>query len=63
MKLGREMLKKIFLPAGFQYNLSLWDIVWNSDVVETELESRFGFELIQIERISNYQIKLNKVSS
>ncbi|XP_062980238.1 ATP-binding cassette sub-family A member 13 [Elgaria multicarinata webbii] len=46
---------------GFQYNLSLSDIVWNPYVVITELESQFGFEKIQIEKILNYTIKLSEI--
>ncbi|XP_066485290.1 ATP-binding cassette sub-family A member 13 [Tiliqua scincoides] len=43
------------------YNLSLWDIVWNPNVVKTDLESQFGLEKSLVERILNYTVNLSKI--
>ncbi|NWW49333.1 ABCAD protein, partial [Pedionomus torquatus] len=46
---------------GFQYNLSLGDILWNPHVVRAELKSRFGFDELYIEKLLNYTVQLTKV--
>lgn len=53
----------MFLLADLQYNLSFLDIVWNPNVVKTDLKSQFGLEKSHVERILNYTVKLSKVSS
>ncbi|NXD71792.1 ABCAD protein, partial [Eolophus roseicapillus] len=46
---------------GFHYNLSLWDVLWNPHAVRTELESRFGFDDLHIEKLLSYTAQLRKV--
>ncbi|NXI81444.1 ABCAD protein, partial [Rhipidura dahli] len=46
---------------GFQYNLSLGDVLWNPLAVKTELESRFGFDGLQVEKLLSYTAQLTKV--
>ncbi|NXX94769.1 ABCAD protein, partial [Centropus bengalensis] len=46
---------------GFQYNLSLGDVLWNPRVVRSELESRFGFDDIHVEEVLSYTAQLTKV--
>ncbi|NWV34511.1 ABCAD protein, partial [Grantiella picta] len=46
---------------GFQYNLSLWDILWNPLTVKAELESRFGFDGPHIEKLLSYTAQLTEV--
>ncbi|NXP11370.1 ABCAD protein, partial [Thinocorus orbignyianus] len=45
----------------FQYNPSLGDILWNPHVVRAELESRFGFDDLYVEKLLNYTVQLTKV--
>ncbi|KAM4685389.1 ATP-binding cassette sub-family A member 13 isoform 4-T7 [Amazona ochrocephala] len=47
--------------AGFHYNLSLWDVLWNPHAVRTELESRFGFDDLHIEKLLSYIAQLRKI--
>ncbi|NXM49067.1 ABCAD protein, partial [Gymnorhina tibicen] len=46
---------------GFQYNLSFGDVLWNPLAVKTELESRFGFDGIHVEKLLNYTAQLTEV--
>ncbi|NXL89076.1 ABCAD protein, partial [Alectura lathami] len=46
---------------GFQYNLSLGDILWNPHTVRSELESRFGFDDLHIKKLLSYTTQLTKV--
>ncbi|XP_057284756.1 ATP-binding cassette sub-family A member 13 [Pezoporus wallicus] len=46
---------------GFHYNLSLWDVLWNPHAVRTELESRFGFDDLHIEKLLSYTAQLRKI--
>ncbi|NXK97596.1 ABCAD protein, partial [Formicarius rufipectus] len=46
---------------GFQYNLSLGDVLWNPLAVKTELESRFGFDGPHVEKLLSYTTQLMKV--
>ncbi|KFP40488.1 ATP-binding cassette sub-family A member 13, partial [Chlamydotis macqueenii] len=46
---------------GFQYNLSLGDILWNPHTVRLELESRFGFDDLHVEKLLSYTAQLTKV--
>ncbi|KFP61475.1 ATP-binding cassette sub-family A member 13, partial [Cariama cristata] len=46
---------------GFQYNLSLGDILWNRRAVRAELESRFGFDDRHVEKLLSYTAQLTKV--
>ncbi|KFZ47903.1 ATP-binding cassette sub-family A member 13, partial [Antrostomus carolinensis] len=46
---------------GFQYNLSLGDVLWNSHAVRAELKSRFGFDDLHIEKLLSYTAQLTKV--
>ncbi|KAG6938796.1 ATP binding cassette subfamily A member 13, partial [Chelydra serpentina] len=46
---------------GSQYNLTLWDIVWDPHAVKVELESRFGLDDLHIEKLLNYTAELNKI--
>ncbi|PKU47979.1 atp-binding cassette sub-family a member 13 [Limosa lapponica baueri] len=46
---------------GFQYNLSLGDILWNPRAVRSELESRFGFDDLHVEKLLNYTVQLTKI--
>ncbi|KAM9024213.1 ATP-binding cassette sub-family A member 13 [Ara ararauna] len=47
--------------AGFQYNLSLWDVLWNPHAVRIELESRFGFDDLHIEKLLSYTAQLRRI--
>ncbi|NXG01071.1 ABCAD protein, partial [Sakesphorus luctuosus] len=46
---------------GFQYNLSLGDVLWNPPAVRAELESRFGFDGPHVENLLSYTAQLTKV--
>ncbi|KAM6375906.1 ATP-binding cassette sub-family A member 13 [Alca torda] len=46
---------------GFQYNLSLRDVLWNPHAVRAELESRFGFDDLHVEKLLNYTAQLKKI--
>ncbi|KFV72039.1 ATP-binding cassette sub-family A member 13, partial [Dryobates pubescens] len=46
---------------GFQYNLSLGDVLWNPHAVRAELTSRFGFGHLHVEKLLNYTAQLTKV--
>ncbi|NXU47137.1 ABCAD protein, partial [Turnix velox] len=46
---------------GFQYNLSLGDILWNPYAVRAELESRYGFDDEHVEKLLSYTAQLTKV--
>ncbi|XP_074002317.1 ATP-binding cassette sub-family A member 13 [Numenius arquata] len=46
---------------GFQFNLSLGDILWNPHAVRSELESRFGFDDLHVEKLLNYTVQLTKI--
>ncbi|KFQ70087.1 ATP-binding cassette sub-family A member 13, partial [Phaethon lepturus] len=46
---------------GFQYNLSLGDVLWNPHAVRAELESRFGFDALHVEKLLRYTAQLTKV--
>ncbi|NXJ27175.1 ABCAD protein, partial [Dicrurus megarhynchus] len=46
---------------GFQYNLSLGDVLWNPLAVKAELESRFGFDGPHVEKLLSYTAQLKKV--
>uniref|UniRef100_A0A8B9J0P7 ATP binding cassette subfamily A member 13 n=1 Tax=Amazona collaria TaxID=241587 RepID=A0A8B9J0P7_9PSIT len=51
----------VFFLSGFHYNLSLWDVLWNPHAVRTELESRFGFDDLHIEKLLSYIAQLRKI--
>ncbi|NXV72970.1 ABCAD protein, partial [Atlantisia rogersi] len=46
---------------GFQYNLSLGDVLWNPHAVRAELESRFGYDDTHVEKLLSYTAQLTKV--
>ncbi|KAF1671939.1 ABCAD protein, partial [Pygoscelis papua] len=46
---------------GFQYNLSLGDVLWNPHAVRAELESRFGFDDLHVKKLLSYTAQLTKV--
>ncbi|KFQ39571.1 ATP-binding cassette sub-family A member 13, partial [Mesitornis unicolor] len=46
---------------GFQYNLSLGDVLWNPHAARAELESRFGFDRLQVEKVLSYTAQLKEV--
>ncbi|KFP15895.1 ATP-binding cassette sub-family A member 13, partial [Egretta garzetta] len=46
---------------GFQFNLSLGDVLWNTHAVRAELESRFGFDGLHVEKLLHYTAQLTKV--
>ncbi|NWS69254.1 ABCAD protein, partial [Crotophaga sulcirostris] len=46
---------------GFQYNLSLGDVLWNPRAVRSQLEARFGFDGISVEKLLSYTAQLTKV--
>ncbi|NXF68271.1 ABCAD protein, partial [Ciccaba nigrolineata] len=46
---------------GFQYNLSLGDVLWNPHAVRAELESRFEFDHLHVEKLLSYTAQLTKV--
>ncbi|NWU27182.1 ABCAD protein, partial [Dyaphorophyia castanea] len=46
---------------GFQYNLSFGDVLWNPLAVKAELESRFGFDGPQVEKLLSYTAQLTEV--
>ncbi|NWV16836.1 ABCAD protein, partial [Origma solitaria] len=46
---------------GFQYDLSLRDILWNPLTVKGELSSRFGFDGPHIEKLLSYTAQLTEV--
>ncbi|NXB45665.1 ABCAD protein, partial [Leucopsar rothschildi] len=46
---------------GFQYNLSFGDILWNPLAVKAELESRFGFDGLHVEKLLSYTAQLTQV--
>ncbi|NXD80453.1 ABCAD protein, partial [Halcyon senegalensis] len=46
---------------GFQYNLSLGDVLWNPHSVGAELQSRFGFDDLHVKRLLSYTAQLTKV--
>ncbi|XP_014796249.1 PREDICTED: ATP-binding cassette sub-family A member 13 [Calidris pugnax] len=46
---------------GFQYNLTLGDILWNPHAVRSELEFRFGFDDLHVKKLLNYTVKLTKI--
>ncbi|NXS69464.1 ABCAD protein, partial [Pandion haliaetus] len=46
---------------GFQYKLSLGDVLWNPRAVRAELESRFGIDDLYVEKLLSYTAQLTKV--
>ncbi|KFR16319.1 ATP-binding cassette sub-family A member 13, partial [Opisthocomus hoazin] len=46
---------------GLQSNLSLGDVLWNLHAVRAELESRFGFDDLRVEKLPSYTAQLTKV--
>ncbi|NWX33587.1 ABCAD protein, partial [Notiomystis cincta] len=46
---------------GFQYNLSLGDVLWNPLAVKAELESRFSFDGPHVEKLLSYTAQLTEV--
>ncbi|KFP75836.1 ATP-binding cassette sub-family A member 13, partial [Acanthisitta chloris] len=46
---------------AFQYNLSLGDVLWNPHAVKAELQSRFGFDGPNVEKLLSYTAQLTKV--
>ncbi|KFQ14021.1 ATP-binding cassette sub-family A member 13, partial [Leptosomus discolor] len=46
---------------GFQYNLSLGDVLWNPRAVKAELKSRFGYDDLHVEKLLSYTAQLTKV--
>ncbi|XP_032298475.1 ATP-binding cassette sub-family A member 13 [Coturnix japonica] len=46
---------------GFQYNLSLEDILWNPHAVRAELESRFGFDDLHVKKLLSYTAQLKEI--
>ncbi|XP_054673820.1 ATP-binding cassette sub-family A member 13 [Grus americana] len=46
---------------GFQYNLSLGDVLWNPHAVRAELESRFGFDGLHVEQLLSYTAQLTEI--
>ncbi|NXH98324.1 ABCAD protein, partial [Pachycephala philippinensis] len=46
---------------GFQYNLSLGNVLWNPLAVKAELESRFGFDGPHVEKLLSYTVQLTEV--
>ncbi|XP_064909492.1 ATP-binding cassette sub-family A member 13 [Columba livia] len=46
---------------GFQYNLSLGDVLWNPNAVRAELESQFGFDGLRVEKLLSYTAQLTKI--
>lgn len=53
--------QKISFLSGFQYNLSLGDVLWNPLAVKAELESRFSFDGPSVEKLLSYTAQLTKV--
>uniref|UniRef100_A0A663MWU2 ATP binding cassette subfamily A member 13 n=1 Tax=Athene cunicularia TaxID=194338 RepID=A0A663MWU2_ATHCN len=47
--------------SGFQYNLSLGDILWNPHAVRAELESKFKFDHLHVEKLLSYTEQLTKI--
>uniref|UniRef100_A0A8C2TW50 ATP binding cassette subfamily A member 13 n=1 Tax=Coturnix japonica TaxID=93934 RepID=A0A8C2TW50_COTJA len=47
---------------GFQYNLSLEDILWNPHAVRAELESRFGFDDLHVKKLLSYTAQLKELN-
>ncbi|KAM9227951.1 ATP-binding cassette sub-family A member 13 [Leptosomus discolor] len=46
---------------GFQYNLSLGDVLWNPRAVKAELKSRFGYDDLHVEKLLSYTAQLTKI--
>ncbi|XP_062423921.1 ATP-binding cassette sub-family A member 13 [Rhea pennata] len=46
---------------GFQYNLSLWDVLWDPHVVRVDLKSKFGLDDHRIEKLLSYASLLPEV--
>ncbi|OPJ76455.1 hypothetical protein AV530_016136 [Patagioenas fasciata monilis] len=46
---------------GFQYNLSLGDVLWNPNTVRAELESQFGFDDLRVEKLLSYTAPLTEM--
>ncbi|NWH77077.1 ABCAD protein, partial [Piaya cayana] len=46
---------------GFQYNLSLGNALWNPCAVRSELQSKFGFDELHVEKLLSYTAQLTKV--
>ncbi|XP_074940431.1 ATP-binding cassette sub-family A member 13 [Phalacrocorax aristotelis] len=46
---------------GFQYSLSLGEVLWNPHAVRAELESKFGFDDLHVEKLLNYTAQLTKI--
>uniref|UniRef100_A0A8V0X811 ATP binding cassette subfamily A member 13 n=1 Tax=Gallus gallus TaxID=9031 RepID=A0A8V0X811_CHICK len=46
---------------GFQYNLSLEDILWNPHAVRAELESRFSFDDLHVKKLLSYTAQFTKI--
>ncbi|NXC42709.1 ABCAD protein, partial [Penelope pileata] len=74
MPLGQSFLKVVKIALnltavsvwdrsleGFQYNLSLGDILWNPRAVRAGLESRFGFDDLRVKKLLSYTTQLTKV--
>lgn len=54
--------QKISFLSGFQYNLSLGDVLWNPLAAKAELESRFSFDGPSVEKLLSYTAQLTKVN-
>ncbi|KFO87410.1 ATP-binding cassette sub-family A member 13, partial [Buceros rhinoceros silvestris] len=61
LNLTAASVQEGFFLSGFQYNLSLGDILWNPRAVRAELESRFGFDDLYVEKLLSYTAQLTKV--
>ncbi|XP_069709551.1 ATP-binding cassette sub-family A member 13 [Phaenicophaeus curvirostris] len=46
---------------GFQYNLSLGNALWNPHAVRSELQSKFGFDELHVEKLLSYTAQLTKI--
>ncbi|XP_067148534.1 ATP-binding cassette sub-family A member 13 [Apteryx mantelli] len=46
---------------GFQYNLSLWDVLWDPHAVRVELKSRFGLDDLCIKKLLSYASQLPEI--
>ncbi|NXE54364.1 ABCAD protein, partial [Casuarius casuarius] len=46
---------------GFQYNLSLRDVLWDPHAVRVELKSRFGLDDLHVKKLLSYASQLPEV--
>uniref|UniRef100_A0A8D0FS86 ATP binding cassette subfamily A member 13 n=1 Tax=Strix occidentalis caurina TaxID=311401 RepID=A0A8D0FS86_STROC len=51
----------VSFSSGFQYNLSLGNVLWNPHAVRAELESRFEFDHLHVEKLLSYTAQLTKI--